>query len=62
MSGLVSYLSHEDEKVEVASEAVNLATGHENRKQLYAQSGLVSALTKLTGSQNYVLKQTHYLL
>lgn len=58
MSGLVSYLSHEDESVvEVASEAIKLlASGCNNRKMLYAQSGLVSVLTKLTGSHNIRVK------
>ena len=59
MSGLVSYLTHDDvHVVRVAAEAVALlAAGRNNRKRLYRQPRLVAVLTNLTGSDDDVVKQ-----
>ena len=59
MSGLVSYLAHEDARVaRVAAEAVALlAAGRANRKRLYRRPRLVAALTDLTGSADAEAQQ-----
>ena len=59
LSGLVKFLSHEDEQViEIASECLKLlALEKPNHQVLYAQPTLVSVLTRLTGSTHQTTKR-----
>ena len=59
LSGLVTFLSHEDEQViEIASECLKLlALEKPNHQVLYAQPTLVSVLTRLTGSTHQTTKR-----